>query len=140
MLKSQEKYGLFGYDPETAKEETEKENRRKKTKVQEKLMWICTVSFLVLGLCVFFLEAWIHVLDQPVLELNEDTVVLEKGQSFEPMHYVREQSISKGTLILPKDIDTDETGTKAAVYKLQYGDREIMRTLLLKVEEKDTSE
>lgn len=136
MLISQEKYGIFGYDPESGRKQEEQKRKQK----HERMIWICTLAFLLLGMTAFFLQAWITVSDQPVLALSDDSIVLKKGEPFEPMHYVREYTNAKGVLILPEGIDTDTAGTKAAVYRLRFQERELTRTMLIRVEEKDGSQ
>ncbi|MBR3364452.1 MAG: hypothetical protein IKG53_06220 [Solobacterium sp.] len=136
MLKSQEQYGIFGYDAE--QEETRKKKMAEKKR--EMLFWIGSLLLSFAAACVFFVQAWFRVTEHPRLSLPEDTVILGKGDPFDAMRYVHTDSSGKGTLILPEEIDTSSAGNKAAVYRLQYGKREIVRTLLVKVEEKAGSD
>ena len=136
MLKSQEQYGIFGYDAE--QEETRKKKMAEKKR--EMLFWIGSLLLSFAATCVFFVQAWFRVTEHPRLSLPEDTVILGKGDPFDAMRYVHTDSSGKGTLILPEEIDTSSAGNKAAVYRLQYGKREIVRTLLVKVEEKAGSD
>ena len=132
MLRSQEQYGIFGYDAE------QEEAKRKKMAEKKKEMrfWIASLLLSFAAACVFFVQAWFRVTRHPQLSLPEETVILAKGEPFDAMRYVHTDSSGEGTLILPEEIDTSSPGKKAAVYRLQYGKREIMRTLLVKVEEK----
>ena len=131
MLISQEKYGIFGYDAEAEKTKERKQKGEKK----ERLLLAAALSFFVMSLCVFFLQAWIGVSERPLLQLQEETVTLKKGELFDAARYVRAAE-GRGTLILPGRIDTSQPGRKAAVYRMQYGSREVVRTLLVDVEEK----
>lgn len=131
MLVSQEKYGIFGYDAEREKEKEKKRNSEKK----ERLLLAAVLSFFVMSLCVFFLQAWIGVSERPLLQLQTETVRLKKGEKFDAAEYVQTGG-NRGTLVLPGRIDTSSAGRKAAVYRLQYGSREVIRTLLVDVDEK----
>ena len=133
MLVSQEKYGIFGYDAEAERERKQKKQAERK----EKLLWTAALSFFILLLGVFFSAAWLRVKDRPVLQLKEETVTLRKGDPFEAMQYVQTAE-GRGTLHLPERIDTSRPGRKAAVYRLEYGHRQVMRTLLVNVEEEKT--
>ncbi len=128
MLVSQEKYGIFGYD-------AEKEKKVQKDEKREKVLLAAALSFFVMAVSVFFLQAWIGVSERPLLQLPEETVTLKKGEPFEAGRYVMAAG-GKGTLILPDSIDTSVCGRKAAVYRVQYGRREVIRTLLVDVKEK----
>ncbi len=86
------------------------------------------VSFL-LFLSLFPMEE-----QKPYLELVSDTVVLQCGQSFDPMSYVKSFSSLKGELILPSSIDTNQRGNYVVVYRFRTVKEEIEKLLYVKVQ------
>ncbi len=86
------------------------------------------VSFL-LFLSLFPMEE-----QKPYLELVSDTVVLQCGQSFDPMSYVKSFSSLKGELILPSLIDTNQRGNYVVVYRFRTVKEEIEKLLYVKVQ------
>ena len=75
------------------------------------------------------------VVNRPVLILKKTECVLYTGEPFVAMDYVEEVSGGRGELRLP-DVDTDKPGRGLAVYRLCYGNKEIVKTMHVTVKKK----
>lgn len=90
------------------------------------------IVFLFLLILFVILFSWAGRNDSR-LDLKTDTVVLKKGEVFEPMAYVSSYAGRKGRLILPEVISTEKQGTQIVVYRLQCGGQEIRKTLRVEI-------
>lgn len=93
-----------------------------------------TFPFPVVFLAVPLIAAAFFFSERPSLVLTTDSCTLRKGEPFDAMTYISAWSNPKGKLILPEGISTSETGTQLAVYRLESGGQEIVRTLSVTVE------
>ena len=91
-------------------------------------------AFLIFLLCAFSLT-YHQVRQRPYLTLNTESITLRKGEPFEAMDYIQSYSNKEGILSLPTNIETTTIGKQIATYKLITGHDELLRTLIVIVEE-----
>ncbi|MGM9941949.1 MAG: hypothetical protein ACI32N_08195 [Bulleidia sp.] len=95
------------------------------------LSMISCIAVLVLSSLILIVLT--KALRQPQLILKESTVQIKQGEYFDAGSYV--QTYHNGTLVLPS-VETDTSGTKAAVYRLVGENREVAAVLIVEIRKK----
>ena len=91
---------------------------------------MCMVS---IGVICLLLSGFIQSRNKPYLHLKTDSVLLKKGETFDPMSYVESYSSSHRRLYLPEAVNTSKEGSYMVVYKLVHGNQEIIASMKIQV-------
>lgn len=91
------------------------------------------VMLLIVCLSALFVNLFVPVEQDPYLTLTHSSVQLVVGDPFQPMDYIESYSKTKGTLILPDNVDTSKEGDQIAVYRLMSKDTLIEKILYISV-------
>ena len=90
------------------------------------------ISLFIISMFLFFTLFPIGE-ESPTLELKEESITLQCGDTFDPMSYIQSFSSKQGQLILPSSIDTSKQGNHVLVYRLKTKNQEIEKILYVKV-------
>lgn len=86
----------------------------------------------IVVIVLLFVTLFVPVYSKPYLSLKKDCIELKQGDTFEAMAYI-DKFRGKGKLIVPSNVDTNKKGNQIVVYKLITDEKEIEKTLLIKI-------
>lgn len=84
---------------------------------------------------MIFVAFLIPLKDIPAIDLKQDIVNIEIGDSFQAYDYIRHVSGRNPVLYLPEDVDTSKAGSYVMIYHLETDDGEATESLVLNVME-----